>query len=205
MNKLAAEAFIKQELSKKRYTHSVNVAWEAEKLARRWGGDTEKAFYAGLVHDICKEMPLDFLKTTMTEMKERNELDITDVEMNAKALWHAPVGGVFVKQKFGVNDIDIINSIRYHTTGRPCMTLLEEIVYMADMISADREFKEAERIRKLAYSDWHRALYESFAYCIEAALKKEIALALPTVEGHNYYLAKCAENTNNTNTANNQS
>ncbi len=176
--------FLKEQLSPKRYQHSVNVAAECKKLALKYGEDPDKAYFAGLLHDICKELPAEEQKQIVIE----SGFTYCREELETRSLWHAIAGASFVKSNFGVEDIDILNSIRFHTVGRAGMSRLEEIVYMGDLVSADRDYKDVDKMRKLAYSDLNKAMLEAFAFSIKSVVKKGGMIPLCTVEGYNFYI-----------------
>lgn len=175
--------YLKENLSQKRYTHSLNVAEECRKLARKYGEDPEKAYFAGLLHDICKEIPDEQQKKLVIE----SGFSVCREELDTKSLWHAIAGAYFIKTHFGVEDIDILNSVRFHTVGRAGMTRLEEIVYLGDLISADRDYKDVDRMRKIAYTSLNSAMLEAFEYSIKSVVKKGGLLPICTAEGYNFY------------------
>ncbi|MBE6862293.1 MAG: HD domain-containing protein [Ruminococcus sp.] len=179
--------FLKNRLSQKRYTHSLNVAEECRKLAVKYGEDPDKAYYAGLLHDICKEIPAEEQKQLILE----SGFSVCREELETHSLWHAIAGAYFIKKEFGIEDIDIINAIRFHTAGRAGMTRLEEIVYLGDLISADRDYKDVDKMRKLSYSDLNKAMFEAFAFSIKSVVKKDGLLPVCTVEGYNFYARLC--------------
>ncbi len=180
--------FLKNRLSQKRYTHSLNVAEECRKLAVKYGEDPDKAYYAGLLHDICKEISADEQKQLIIE----SGFSVCREELETHSLWHAIAGAYFIKKEFGIEDIDIINAVRFHTAGRAGMTRLEEIVYLGDLISADRDYKDVDKMRKLSYSDLNKAMFEAFAFAIKSVVKKDGLLPLCTVEGYNFYARLCS-------------
>ncbi len=180
--------FLKNRLSQKRYTHSLNVAEECRKLAVKYGEDPDKAYYAGLLHDICKEISADEQKQLIIE----SGFSVCREEFETHSLWHAIAGAYFIKKEFGIEDIDIINAVRFHTAGRAGMTRLEEIVYLGDLISADRDYKDVDKMRKLSYSDLNKAMFEAFAFAIKSVVKKDGLLPLCTVEGYNFYARLCS-------------
>ena len=128
-------------LSKKRLQHSKNVADEAQRLAEKYGADPEKAYTAGLLHDICKEIPPEEQKNYVLLSRR----DVCDAEKEVPALWHSIAGAYYAEFVLGCHDEDMLNAVRYHTAGRGNMSLLEEIVYMADLTSADRSYKDVAR------------------------------------------------------------
>ncbi len=175
--------FLKAQLSQKRYQHSLNVAAECRKLAEKYGEDPDKAYFAGLLHDICKEMPADVQK----ELVLSSGYTVCREELDTRSLWHAIAGAYFVKKEFGVEDIDILNSIRFHTVGRAGMTRLEEIVYLGDLISAERDYKDVDKMRKVTYVSLDAAMLEAFSFSIKNQVKKGGVIPPCTVEGYNFY------------------
>lgn len=175
--------YLKENLSQKRYTHSLNVAEECRKLALKYGEDPDKAYFAGLLHDICKELPDDQQKKLVVE----SSFTVCREELETRSLWHAIAGAYFIKTHFGVEDIDILNSIRFHTVGRAGMTRLEEIVYLGDLISADRDYKDVDRMRKIAYTNLNSAMLEAFAFSVKSVVKKGGLVPICTAEGYNFY------------------
>lgn len=173
-------------LSKKRYQHSINVAEEAMKLAERYGFyDPEKAYYTGLLHDICKEIP----KEEQLSMVKASSLDVTDVELVTPPLYHAIAGAWYAETVLGVHDDDMLNAVRYHTVGRARMSRLEEIIYMADLISADRSYKDVGRMRKLAYQSLEKAMLEALKFSVTDVVGKGSMLPRHTIEAYNYYIS----------------
>ncbi len=175
--------YLKANLSVKRYTHSLNVAAECRKLAEKYGEDPEKAYFAGLLHDICKEMPDDQQRALV----EESGYTVCREELETRSLLHGIAGAYFIKKEFGVEDIDILNSIRFHTVGRAGMSRLEEIVYIGDLISAERDYKDVDKMRKLAYTDLNAAMLEAFAFSMKSVIKKGGVIPICTAEGYNFY------------------
>lgn len=175
--------YLKEHLSAKRYIHSLNVAAECKKLAVKYGEDKEKAYFAGLLHDVCKELSPEEQQRLIAE----SGFAVCREELETRSLWHAVAGAYFVKSVWGVEDIDIINSIRFHTVGRAGMSRLEEIVYLGDLVSADRTYKDVEKMRKLVYSDLDAAMLEGLVFSIKSVVKKGGFIPPCTVEGYNFY------------------
>lgn len=92
-----------------------------------------------------------------------------------------------MKCVFGIEDIDIINSIRFHTVGRAGMSRLEEIVYLGDLVSADRTYKDVDKMRKLVYTSLDAAMLEGFVFSIKSVVKKGGVIPVCTAEGYNFY------------------
>ncbi|MCR5167618.1 MAG: bis(5'-nucleosyl)-tetraphosphatase (symmetrical) YqeK [Oscillospiraceae bacterium] len=180
------EEIAKKRLSKKRYTHSLNVAASAKILAELNGYDTEKAYIAGVLHDICKEIPHE----QQLEMVKKSDRDICTAELVIPALFHAPAGAYYSEHVLGIHDEDILNAIRYHTIGRGGMTLPEKIVYLADLISADRTYKNVEKMRKICYMDLDNGMLEALKFSITSVVEKCSGLPIHTVNAYNEYAGR---------------
>lgn len=139
----------------KRYEHTLGVAFTAASLAMRYGTDVHQAQIAGLLHDCAKCMTNEERLTIC----KKNKLEVTPVEKTNPFLLHAKVGAFLAKEKYGIADEGILYAIRYHTTGRPDMTLLEKIVFIADYIEPSRKTApNLDEVRTLAFQDLDKAL-----------------------------------------------
>ncbi len=176
---------LKIRLSKKRYTHSLNVADAALKLAEKYGADIEKAYLAGLVHDICKEVPTD----EQLAMAQKCRQGIDETEQNIPALYHAAAGSWYGENVLHIHDEDILNAVRYHTTGRAGMSRLEECVYLADLISEDRTYKDVGRMRRLAFEDINGAMLEAARFTLSDVIAKGSFIPENSMQTYNYYTA----------------
>ncbi len=177
-------AYLEQHLSPKRFKHSCNVARAAKQLAQRYGEDVEKAYFAGLMHDICKEMLFEDQKKLMLA----GDFAPDTAELHSKKLWHGIAGAYLLQTEFGITDTDILNAVRFHTVARPNMSCLEEIIYIADMISDDRDYKGVGKMRKLANENLQEAMLEAIRDSAANVLKKEAMLPVYSIEAYNYYL-----------------
>lgn len=133
-------------LSEYRRVHSLNVSAEAVRFAEKYGGDVEKARLAGLLHDVTKETDFD----RQLQIIENGGIILTELEKRSPKLWHAISGACFVRDVIGVDDPDIFNAIRYHTTARAGMSQLEKIIFLADFTSAERDYPDIDVIREHA-------------------------------------------------------
>lgn len=181
-------ALLRARLSKKRFTHSLNVAASARELALHWHCDPDWAYLAGLLHDCCKEIPAEEQEMLMRS----GNFPIEDVEWKCRPVWHGIAAAAYMQFELGIENQEVLSAARWHTVAHANMTLLEEIVYMADLISADRTYRDVERIRKLAFTDLHRAMFAGVQFSIESVLKKGTPLPICTAEAYNYYLALIA-------------
>ncbi|MCD7784606.1 MAG: nicotinate-nucleotide adenylyltransferase [Oscillospiraceae bacterium] len=170
-------------LSEKRFNHSLNVADEALKLAVLYDCDREKAYFAGLVHDICKEIPT----SEQYALTLRCPLDVTDVELHAPKTYHGIAGSVFLNENFGITDPDILSAVRYHTVAKGGMNLLEKIIYMADLISKERHYPDVEYYRDVTHKDLDLGLYEAMKFSIEDSISKTRTIPTLTLDAYNEY------------------
>ncbi|MBQ7990079.1 MAG: bis(5'-nucleosyl)-tetraphosphatase (symmetrical) YqeK [Oscillospiraceae bacterium] len=176
---------LKIRLSKKRCQHSLNVADMAVKLAVKHGADKDKAYLAGLIHDICKEIP----HSEQLIMAKNCGRNFTSEEEMVPALYHGPAASYYAKEVLGIDDEDILNAVRYHTIARGGMSRLEEVVYLADLTSADRDYKDVDEMRELALSDIDRAMYEALRFQISDVLKKGSVIPSHSQSAYNRYAA----------------
>ncbi len=172
---------LRERLSEKRYQHSLNVAEMAIYLAKKYGADVEKAELAGLLHDITKQTD----EQEQLQLLHEAGLKLTSLEAENKKLWHAISGAAYLKNKLNIDDTDILNAVRYHTTGRVGMSLLEKVVFLADMISDDRTFAGVEEVKILAEQSLDKALCLSAILSIEWLLEKKAAIAPDTLGLYN--------------------
>lgn len=146
---------LENELKPDRFDHTLGVAYTAANMAFLYGADTEKALIAGFLHDCAKCMSHE----EQIKICEKNDIEITEVERKNHSLLHAKVGMYLARTKYDVYDPEILGAIRWHTTGREDMTLLEKIVYIADFIEPNRKpLENMAVIRKEAFTDLDRCL-----------------------------------------------
>ena len=139
------KAMLKSRMNEHRFEHSLNVAKRAVFLAEKNGADPEKAYFAGLIHDICKGITHE----EQLAVIENDGIELDEDTKKSPALWHSIAGAVYAEHELGVTDEDVLNAVRYHTSGRGNMSILEKVVYMADLTSAERNYPDAEYTRNL--------------------------------------------------------
>lgn len=144
---------LKKNLSEFRYDHSIMVAEESKKLAHQYHLDEEKAYVAGLVHDIAKE----FSNEENVEWIEKYNLSKELLLPEFKKIIHADIGAVVVKEKYGLDE-EICNAVHYHTIGNVPMELLDKIIFVADKIARKSNNPIIEQERNLAYKDIDKSL-----------------------------------------------
>ena len=150
---------IKKELSKKlkkeRFEHPVGVMYTSASLAMRYGANIEKAMTAGLLHDCGKYCSAK----EQLKLCEKYEIALTDLERSMPALIHAKLGAYLAENEYGIKDAEVLDAITYHTTGRPKMTMLEKIVYIADYIEPNRrEIPGLAKIRQTVFQNIDQAI-----------------------------------------------
>lgn len=184
-NETKMREYIKANLKTERYNHTLGVVEVAEKMAKVYNCNVEKAKIAALLHDCAKNMKNEeLIKVT----KEKNLIELNEIFIQSPGLLHGFVGAYLAKEMFNVNDEEILDAIRYHTTGRENMTLLEKILYIADYIEPSRCFEGIEEMRELAFSNLNLALLRGYNDTINYVISKGLLLYPKTVEARNYLL-----------------
>lgn len=182
----ALKEILQKRLDEKRYYHSLCVADEAKRLAEKYGGDQDKAYLAGLLHDITKNAPDEEHLQIFKEFG----IILTDIEKNAKKLWHAMSGAEYVKNILGIKDNEIIDAIRYHTTAKADMSLLAKILYLADFTSKDRDYEDVDVIRKYVDESLNKAFVYALQYSITDLVNQGRAVHPDTVNAYNEAVLK---------------
>lgn len=173
---------LKEKLTEHRFVHSLNVADSAKELARIYGCDEAIAYTTGLIHDVCKDTPAGLQLSYMLE----NGMELTEIEINTAKLYHAMCGSVYIQKEFGIENQDMINAVRYHTTGRKNMSLLEKIVFIADFISAERDYNGVEIMREKAVRSLDEAIIEGLGFTIKDLIDRGERFVHPdTIDAYN--------------------
>lgn len=165
-------------LSIKRYIHTMGVVDEAVKLAKLYGEDIEKIKTAALLHDCAKDYPNDMKKRLCKEF----HIPLDDIMKAQIDLTHSFLGAKIAKREYNVKDGDILEAIRYHTTGKKSMTMFDKIIFVADVIEASRTFNGVQEIRQLAYTDINQAVKLCLERTIEYTKQKGNILHPLTLE-----------------------
>lgn len=155
---------VKKKLSKHRYKHTVGVRYTAQALAMRYGEDIYKAGIAGVLHDCAKYGTSEkILKKCIDK-----EISISISEEKNPHLLHAKLGAYYCEHRYEITDQDIISAIRWHTTGKENMTLLEKIIFIADYIEPGRkQIPGLDEIRRVAFEDIDKSVYLCLKNTIE--------------------------------------
>ena len=186
-NRDKLESFMKEELNEKRYIHSLGVEKMAVHLAEIHGEDTEKAGFAGRYHDIAK----CFCAERMDEYVRKYNLP--DEYLGNPALAHSKVAAEILANEYGVCDEDLLNAVRSHTTGRAGMSLLEEIVYVADAIEDNRAYPSLKTLQKLAETDLDGCCIIILDFTVDMVKAKSREVDKTTLDARDYMLKKINE------------
>ena len=182
---------MEKELDAKRYEHTLGVAYTAAALAMCNDVDPVKAETAGLLHDCAK----CFSDDKKISVCRKNNMEINSEESRNPYLLHAKAGYCIAKNKFDIEDQDILNAILNHTTGRPGMSTLEKIIYIADYIEPSRkQAPNLSEVRKLAFQNLDQALLKILTDILSYLESGGGEIDPLTKETYDYYadlLAKC--------------
>lgn len=184
MKRKVAQEIIKEKLPEKRYKHSKRVAKTALQMAEIFEADEEKCFLAGILHDYSKYDELG----DMYQIVNKYKLNPRLLAFKSEIL-HGPVAAVLMREKYGVEDEEIFQAIKNHTTGRGHMVLVEKIIYVADYIEPKRKQPGVDRIREIVFEDkkLDLAVYEITKANLQHLISKNRSIYQNTVDCYNYY------------------
>lgn len=168
MNLKQAKELVRGRLSDKRYEHTINVKKMAVKLAKRYGADEEKAALAAILHDSAKEISKDEMREIMRQYPQYAE----GGEIRPTPVWHGICASILARTQWGVEDEAILSAIACHTAGKPGMSKLDKIVYLADMTSAERDWPGVNKLRKLELKDLDAAMLAALKQTNEFVLSQ---------------------------------
>ena len=175
---------LKKELDEDRYQHTLGVMYTSASMAMRYGADVTQALLAGLLHDCAKCIPGD----KKIHLCEKYGLPVSDVEYENPGLLHARLGAYLAEKKYHIHDREIIHAISSHTTGRPGMSLLEKIVYIADYIEPGRrELPNMKEVRPLAFTNIDQCLYRILEDSLVYLNSRNISVDPMTQKTYDYY------------------
>lgn len=170
---------MKEILSEKRYNHCVRTKQMAEKLCERYNID-RKAVIASYYHDICKEISLD----EMIELVGNEYIKDIDGMYN-KSILHGYAGAKYLEKKMNILDDEILNAVRYHTTGKKNMNDIEKVVYISDAIELGRNYPEVEKIREKVFENLNEGILMEIDYKIKMLIDKKVMIHKNTIEFRN--------------------
>ena len=176
---------LKPRITEKSFIHSIGVEYTAASMAFVYGASVEKARIAGILHDNAKCIPTD----EKLRKAEKFGLPISKSERKNPDLLHGKLGAYYARTKFDVTDEEILSAITWHTTGHPCMTLLDKIIFVADYIEPNRKMiKELPEIRHEAMTDIDKAVMHILKNTLGYLETKNDSIDEMSRETYEYYL-----------------
>ena len=170
------------DIGEKRFKHSLRVAETAVKLADNYGLDPKKAYLAGLIHDCAKYNEEAYIK------KYNIDFSIYPVSSIKDPVLHSFLGAEVAKKVYNIYDRGVLKAIEYHTTGRPDMSDLEKIIFIADAIEPARDFEGIDKIRKLAFESLNKAMLNLLDSNIIFLIGKKALINPLSFEARNYLI-----------------
>lgn len=180
-------AWLADHVPESRINHILRVEQTAVELAKHYNVDIEQAAQAGLMHDLAKY----FKPQKLLEMAQAEGMDIDPVSEATPHLLHAEVSAIVAKDTFGVKDEEVLQAIANHTLGRPGMSLLSCIVFLADSLEPGRgNTPELEALRKISYQNLFQAVWLTCDYSLKFLLDSHCLIHPRTIATRNWCLQK---------------
>lgn len=176
--------YIENNLNEKRRAHVYGVVETAKKLAEKYGCDIEKAETAALYHDMFRSTPVEVLNMYV------RQLGLDPAYIDNANLAHGPVAAIIMKRDYGIDDQELLDAVRYHTTGRAGMSTLEKVVYLADAIEPGRNYPTVDEARKIAENSLDDACLFSMERSINYIRERGLFLHEDTIKARDYLLKK---------------
>lgn len=176
--------YLKKNINEARYIHTLGVVETATKLAKMNNVDEEKAKIAALIHDMAKCMPKD----KQFEILKNNGVKMDKYLLNSPQILHGAVGAILAKEIMGIEDTDILNAVKYHTTGKENMTTLEKIIYIADYVEPNRKYEGVDKIREVVFKDLDNGVFMGIENTMLHLLKERQLIHIDTINARNYLL-----------------
>lgn len=181
---MALRKHLKKKLDPMRYEHSLSVSFTCMNLAMRYGYSLEKAELAGLMHDCGKR----YTDEVILQKCMKHNIEVTADEYKALPVLHAKYGAWLAEHKYQITDPEILDAIGCHTTGRPNMTVMDKILYIADYIEPRRyKADNLTKVRRLAYEDLDGAMYAILEGTLNYLKRKGGAVDTMTVKAYEYF------------------
>lgn len=175
-----------ENLSEYRFFHSKMVAKAARELAIRVDEDPDKAELAGILHDITKEMPLN----NQLQLLKDNDIMLDSVTSSNEQILHAVSGAAYCEFVLDIKDKNVINAIRFHTTARSNMSLLEKIVFVADFISEDRNYPDIDIMRQEANKSLEHGMKYALSFVIKSLVERSRCVHPDAIDAYNEIIMK---------------
>lgn len=175
---------IQSQMSQKRLQHVLGVEQAAVQLAEKYGASIEAASIAALTHDYAKERS----NKEMQDLIFNEKLDLEWLDYGSN-IWHGPLGAILVERELGISDADILNAIRHHTIGAEKMTVLEQVIYVADYIEPGRNFPGVEHARTLAAENLQSAVRYETKQILQHLIEQNKKIYPKTITTYNKWVA----------------
>ncbi len=175
------EQEVQRHLTGKRFYHCQCVAACCAELARRYGADVEKARLAGILHDIMK----DTAEEEQLKIIDKFGIMLSEAERRNQKLWHAVSGAAYVRHVLGLQDREVLDAIACHTGGKSGMTRLDKVLFVADYISADRDYPGVDKLRALSHSSLEEVMIEGIAFTIQERMERRYTLEPRSIQAYN--------------------
>ncbi len=178
--------YLKDNLKQNRYNHTLGVVETAKKLAEINRISIEKAEIAALAHDVAKNLSLEKMQSII----DKNNLELTNTEKENSNLWHSIIAPIEARNKLEIDNEEILDAIRWHTTGKENMSILTKIIYIADMIEPGRDFPGVEKIRQTTFENLDAGVLLGLTESMKDLLNRNLIIDLNTIKARNYFLLK---------------
>lgn len=179
------EQLAKKTLSEKRFHHTGCVVKQACKLAHIYGCDEQKAAVAAWLHDICKEQKQEEQLQWLTKFG----IMLDDVQKKQPKTWHGMAACGYMKHRLHIDDPEILEAVFCHTTGSGHMSVLDEVIYLADLTSAERSYPDVENMRRLAETALAPAMRAAMIFAVEDLVSRRLGISRDTLDAYNRYVA----------------
>jgi predicted HD superfamily hydrolase involved in NAD metabolism len=180
MNREKALRIVREQLTERRYIHTIGVMDTSIELAKKYGVDENKAELAAIFHDYAKFRDKEEMRNIILEQNMPQDLLAHHDE-----LWHAPVGAYLVEKEVGITDKDVLEAIKCHTSGKINMTTLDKVLYVADYIEPGRDFPGVEEVRESAKASLDIAMIQAMKNTISYLLKRNQPIYPDTFHAYN--------------------
>jgi predicted HD superfamily hydrolase involved in NAD metabolism len=179
-------ADVATQLTPARLAHTKRVVEQARALALKHCCDVSEAEVAAVLHDCARDLPLE------AQLKHAATFGIVvaEIERANPNVLHAWIGAELAKHRYGVTSETVLSAIRWHTTGRPEMTELEKVIFLADYTELGRQFPGVDQVRSMAEADLDSAMLLALSQTIDYVIKRGLILHPITVDARNYFLLK---------------
>lgn len=158
-----AQQLARRSMGDRRYQHTLNVKALAVELAEKYGADPQKAALAALLHDCAKELP----KQELLRIMQENVIIADNGPIRPAPVWHGICAAILSRTQWGVADEEVLSAVACHTTGKPDMSMLDKIIFLADMTCAERDFPGVDELRALTKQDIDRAMIAALQQTID--------------------------------------